>query len=80
MRVDLGLEDAPYSTSTAVERLPKVLAYPPSLTFRKMSLEDYHVMVFNLALARPFNSYRTQSRILELGEKNSCAAEKFLAE
>lgn len=54
LRVEVGIENAPYPTSTAVERLPRVLAYPPSLTFNGMSLEDYHVMVFNLALVRPY--------------------------
>lgn len=53
LRVEVGIENAPYPASTAVERLPRVLAYPPSLTFKGMSLEDYHVMVFNLALVRP---------------------------
>ena len=51
--VDVGVANAPYAASTAEERLPKVLAYPPSLTFQGMSLEDYHVMVYNLALACP---------------------------
>ena len=63
LRAEMGIDTAPYATSTRTERLPRAIAYAPALVLPGgISMEEYHKMVFNLALVRA--SFARDCRLL----------------